>query len=27
MSKLILNTDCMLYEMNGQALYSTRQVA
>lgn len=27
MSKLILNTECMLYEMNGQALYSTRQVA
>ncbi|BFH71244.1 hypothetical protein J27TS7_34050 [Paenibacillus dendritiformis] len=27
MSKLILNTECMLYEMNGKALYSSRQVA
>ena len=27
MTKLILNTDCNLYEMNGRAVYSSRQVA
>ncbi|WP_085497578.1 hypothetical protein [Paenibacillus aquistagni] len=27
MSKLILNTECQLYEMKGQAVYSSRQVA
>ncbi|WP_339182913.1 Rha family transcriptional regulator [Paenibacillus sp. FSL R5-0701] len=26
-TKLILNPDCMLYEMKGKALYSSRQVA